>query len=68
MINRFAVFNRYGEVIYEVKNALPNIRYNGWDGKYKGINQMSGGYVYMLDATCEMGENLNKKGSFLLLR
>ena len=68
MINRFAVFNRYGEVIYEIKNALPNIRYNGWDGKYKGIDQISGGYVYMLDATCEMGEYLNKKGSFLLIR
>ena len=68
MINRFAVFNRYGEVIYEIKNALPNIRNNGWDGKLKGIDQMPGGYVYMLDATCEKGELLNKKGSFLLIR
>ncbi len=68
MINRFAVFNRFGEIIYEIKNALPNLRSNGWDGKYRGIDQVSGGYVYMLDATCEKGENLNKKGSFLLVR
>ncbi len=68
MINRFAVFNRYGEVIYEIKNAQPNIRYNGWDGKFKGVEQITGGYVYMLDATCEKGELLSKKGSFLLIR
>ncbi len=68
MINRFVVFNRYGEIVYETKNTLPNIRYSGWDGKYKGINQSAGGYVYMLDATCEKGEALNKKGSFLLIR
>ena len=68
MINRFVVFNRFGEPVYEIKNALPNTRSNGWDGKYKGIDQVSGGYVYMLDATCEKGETLNKKGSFLLVR
>ena len=68
MINRFVVFNRYGEIIYEIKNARPNTRTNGWDGKYKGIEQAPGGYVYMLDATCEKGETLNKKGSFLLVR
>ena len=68
MINRFVVFNRFGEPVYEIKNALPNTRSNGWDGKYKGIDQLSGGYVYMLDATCEKGETLNKKGSFLLVR
>ena len=68
MINRFVVFNRFGEIVYEIKNTLPNTRSNGWDGKYKGIDQVSGGYVYMLDATCEKGETLNKKGSFLLMR
>ncbi len=68
MINRFAVFNRYGEIIYEIKNAMPNVRSNGWNGKFKGIEQATGGYIYMLEAICEKGETLNKKGSFLLVR
>jgi PKD repeat protein len=67
-INRFSIYNRYGEIVYEVKNASPNIRGLGWDGKYKGILQESGGFVYVLEAVCEQGELLNKQGTFLLVR
>ena len=67
-INRFSIYNRYGEIIYEIKNAAPNVRYNGWDGKFKGIEQGPQGFVYILEATCERGELLNKKGTFLLIR
>ena len=67
-INRFSIYNRYGEVVYEIKNASPNVRTNGWDGKQKGIEQGAQGFVYILEATCERGELLTKKGSFLLIR
>jgi CHU_C Type IX secretion signal domain len=67
-ISRFSIYNRFGEIVYEAKNATPNIRNLGWDGKYKGILQDSGGFVYVLEAICEQGELLNKQGTFLLLR
>jgi hypothetical protein len=67
-INRFSIYNRYGEIVYEAKNATPNVRGAGWDGKYKGILQESAGFVYVLEAVCEQGEFLNKQGTFLLVR
>jgi gliding motility-associated-like protein len=68
MINRFSVFNRFGELVYEIKNAQPNLRRAGWDGKFRGIPQPTNGYVFTLAATCDLGETINKNGSFLLIR
>jgi gliding motility-associated-like protein len=55
-----AVYNRYGQVVFS--SSRINI---GWDGRYKGMEQPTGTYVYML--------NLNdgsplRKGTFQLLR
>jgi PKD repeat protein len=68
IIDNFSVYNRFGELVYTVRNAQPNLRNLGWNGKYKGIEQPLAGYVYQLTATCELGEKLTKNGSFLLLR
>jgi gliding motility-associated-like protein len=68
MINSFSIYNRFGELVYEIKNVQPNLRRAGWDGKFRGILQPTNGYVYMLAATCDLGETINKKGSFLLIR
>jgi gliding motility-associated-like protein len=68
MINSFRIYNRYGELVYEIKNAKPNQRMLGWNGKFNGITQPTNGYVYVLIATCDLGETINKNGSFLLIR
>ena len=68
MINRFSIFNRYGELVYEIKNMQPNQRTAGWNGKFKGIPQPTNGYVYTLTATCDLGETIYKTGSFLLIK
>lgn len=67
-ITKFAIFNRYGQLVYEAKNIKPNEKTTGWDGKYKGIEQEGGAYVFLLEAICDLGEIINKKDSFLLLR
>jgi gliding motility-associated-like protein len=67
-ITKFAVFNRYGQLMYEAKNAKPNEKKMGWDGKYKSVEQEAGAYVYMLEVICDLGEIITKKDSFLLLR
>lgn len=39
-----SVFNRYGQLIYHTQNSdMP------WNGQFKGIDQPSGGYVYLLN-------------------
>ncbi len=65
---RFAIYNRYGQQVFEGKNFIPNDRTFGWNGKLNGIDQSPGSYVYMLETICDLGEIITKKDSFLLLR
>ncbi len=67
-VKRFAVYNRYGQQVFERTDFLPNNRLFGWDGKLKGIDQISDTYVYILETICDLGEIISRNGSFLLLR
>ena len=68
LVKRFAVFNRYGQQLFEAKNFVPNDKSFGWNGKLNGFDQSPGSYVYMLETICDIGETIFKKDSFLLLR
>ena len=68
IIKRFSIFNRYGQLIFEVKNFKPNDKAWGWDGKFKGQDQSTDSYVYFLEAVCDAGGTILKKDSFILLR
>ncbi len=68
LIKHFAIFNRYGQLMFEANNIEPNKKTFGWDGKFKSIEQPSGGYVYILEAICYLDEIITKKDSFILLR
>ena len=67
-IAKFLIYNRYGQLIFEKKNFLPNDTTYGWDGKFNGQDQTTDSYVYMIEVVCDLGELITKKGSFLLLR
>lgn len=67
-IQRFSVFNRMGEPVFEARNFLPNNPNNGWDGLLRGSPQARGAYVYFIEAVCETGQIINVKGSVLLVR
>ena len=68
LVKRFAVYNRYGQQLFEAKNFIPNDKSFGWNGKLNGFDQPPGSYVYMLETICDVGEIITKKDSFLLLR
>ncbi len=55
-----SVFNRYGQLMYRTKNS-----YQPWDGKYKGILQPTGVYVYVIDL--KLGTGI-KKGTVTIIR
>ncbi len=67
-ITKFAVFNRYGQLMYDAKNFIPNDKNVGWDGRRNGIDQTPGAYMFVMEAICDLGEIIQKQGSFLLLR
>lgn len=68
LIRRFSIYNREGQLLYDARNFIPNKNTQGWDGQFRGTTQPGGAYVYLLDAICETGQDINSKGSFLLIR
>ncbi len=67
-INRFAIYNRQGQLVFDARDFSPNTRSKGWDGKIKGLPQNASAYIYTLEAICDQGNTLTKKGSFVLIR
>lgn len=57
------VFNRWGQKVFET-----NDQSIGWDGTFKGQALPPDSYGYYMRCTCELGGELQLKGSILLLR
>lgn len=58
----FIIYNRYGQKVFETKNAA-----ECWNGNYKGQPADPGNYIYFLSAKTLCGDVV-KKGSILLIR
>jgi gliding motility-associated-like protein len=59
----FKIYNRFGELVFE-----GNEFDQGWDGTYKGKDQMIETYVYTVEAETYSGEILSRKGNITLIR
>ena len=57
------IFNRWGELIFTTSD-----REKGWDGKYKGVSQPEGTYIFTATLTDLAGNKFKRDGSFALLR
>lgn len=59
----FRVFNRSGQIIFETTEAQ-----KGWDGRFKGVQQPTGVYVWSFIYMSTGGRTRTFKGTTLLLR
>jgi hypothetical protein len=57
------VFNRWGQLLFSTSDAQ-----KGWDGKWKGIPQPMGVYVWMTSGKTGAGETLQKRGTVTMIR
>lgn len=62
-LNYFKVYNRMGQLVYFTSQIGA-----GWDGKYQGVPQTTGTYVYMAEALDYVGRKIFKKGTAVLIR
>jgi gliding motility-associated-like protein len=62
-VERFEVYNRYGNVVFSTKDFKI-----GWDGKYQGEEQPVETYVYKLFIKSFDGLKVKKQGTFRLIR
>ncbi len=67
-IIRFSIYNRYGNLVYEAKNFIPNNKAFGWNGRVKSSDQTTSVFVYYIEAVCDLGQKLYKKGSVALIK
>lgn len=59
----FRVFNRFGQLIFESRDAAKK-----WDGRLDGQMQPTGTYIWLLRYTDYSGRRVNETGSTLLIR
>lgn len=57
------IYNRWGQLVFTTNN-----RFEGWDGKYKGVLQPQEVYTYTLDIEFTDGTKAIKTGDITLLR
>jgi len=59
---KFMIYNRWGQLIYETEDTEA-----GWNGTYQGQKQSSGLYIYRLTYQNVYSQNIERKGSFMLV-
>lgn len=62
-LNYFRVMNRWGQVVFSTTTL-----HDGWDGRFKGIEQHSGAYIWMAEGISTDGQKITKKGTVTLIR
>jgi len=67
-IKAFKIFDRWGELVYQQLNTLPNENGVGWDGRFKGEFLNSGVYLYYAEIEFTDGWIELYKGDVSLLR
>jgi len=55
-VSQFAVYNRWGDIMFEQTDIQPNIESEGWDGTFKGQKLQLGVYVYRIEVEYRDGE------------
>ena len=58
------IYDRWGELVFQTTS----IDGRGWDGKFNGVDQPNGVFVYNIDATFIDGQKEHHQGNVTLLR
>ncbi|WP_367388480.1 gliding motility-associated C-terminal domain-containing protein [Lewinella sp. LCG006] len=68
-IRSFSIFNRWGELVFEKKDLLPNMPSAGWDGTTRGGQLLNPAvFVYMVEIRFTDGETEVFSGDVVLMR
>lgn len=67
-VNKFAIFNRWGDAVFEANNFLPNDPDFGWDGTFKSKRLDPSVFVYFAEIVFIDGHVEMYKGDITLLK
>ncbi|MDX2134822.1 MAG: gliding motility-associated C-terminal domain-containing protein [Saprospiraceae bacterium] len=66
-IRQFWIADRWGEIVFQEQDILPNAYSAGWDGTFEGKNMPPGVYLYFLELERIDGSFFTVTGSVTLL-
>jgi gliding motility-associated-like protein len=64
-IRMFRIYNRWGTIVYDNKNASVN---TGWDGTYLRTAQPMESYVWIAEGIDNDGKFIRRSGNTILIR
>jgi hypothetical protein len=67
-IKDFTVFNRWGQRVFQVRDAVPDDPGFGWNGRVNGSPASAGAYVYEIVIGFADGTQQLFKGTVMLVR
>jgi gliding motility-associated-like protein len=67
-VHSFQIFDRWGEMVFQDKNFLPNDPAHGWDGRINGKDMMPAVFVYWSEIELIDGRRILYKGDITLVR
>ena len=68
LIRRIFIADRWGELLFDMKDILPDYPDNGWDGMYRGQVMHPGAYIFWAELERIDGTTFVETGSFSLVR
>jgi gliding motility-associated-like protein len=68
LVKSFKIYNRWGQVVFDRANFIPNDPKNGWDGRVNGVMQPSEVYVYTCEVVCDNGTPFVYKGNVAIIK
>ncbi len=68
LVRRLFIADRWGELLFDVKDILPDYPDNGWDGMYRGEVMQPGAYMFWAELERIDGTTFIETGSFSLVR
>ncbi len=67
-IKSMRVFDRWGNLVFEKNEMMPNSAQEAWDGRYRGEELPAGIYVYVVEMAFEENEMISITGDVMLVR
>ncbi len=67
-VSSFRIFDRWGNLVYEQKDFLPNDESAGWDGRVNGAFAPNGVYIYVAEVVFFDDEIKEYSGDVMLTR
>ncbi|HIA05439.1 MAG TPA: gliding motility-associated C-terminal domain-containing protein [Flavobacteriales bacterium] len=67
-ILNMAIYDRWGDKVFENTGFTANDKYQGWDGTYKGKPLNAAVFVYVITGTFIDGSEIRERGNFTLVK